>query len=100
MTLRCVCPSLCACVCVGGFVLISDISVYLCVQLKRVIRSDGFVCVCVKHVQRMWVAHLRSGQRSQLRCPPAPCAQTCTSPLQSCPSAAGHRSATRSTFGH
>ena len=46
MTLRCVCPSLCACVCVGGFVLISDISVYLCVQLKRVIRSDGFVCVC------------------------------------------------------
>lgn len=47
----------------------------------------------------MLVIHLRSGQHSQQRCPLAPYTQTCTSPLQSCLSAAGHRSATRDGGG-
>lgn len=39
------------------------------------------------------VVHLRSDQHSQQHCPPAPFAQTCTSPLQWCFSPGCRRSA-------
>lgn len=56
-----------------------------------------WTCVkaCARPAQRMWVSHLRSGLRSLQGCPPAPCEQRCTSPLQSCPSAAARTSAIR-----
>lgn len=55
------------------------------------------VKVCVR---RMWVVHLRSAQRSQLRWPPSPCTHRCTSPLQSWFSAAPRTSAKQEAIFH